>query len=72
MRSPRSGAEHVEGAKWLDTARVEDTISGIKPDGKAQVSVCYDDTGTPVKAETVVVSVQNEAGKDLATLTTKS
>jgi len=31
----------------LDTAQVEGTICGINPDGKAQVSVRYDDTGTP-------------------------
>ncbi|MEH1476874.1 methionine adenosyltransferase [Cutibacterium avidum] len=52
----------------LDTARAEGTITGIKPDGKAQVSVRYDDTGTPVSVETVVVSVQHEAAKDLAVL----
>lgn len=52
----------------LDTAQVEGTICGIKPDGKAQVSVRYDDTGTPAAVETVVVSVQHEAGKDLAVL----
>ena len=52
----------------LDTARVDGTIVGIKPDGKAQVSVRYDDTGTPIAVEAVVVSVQHEAGKDLAVL----
>lgn len=52
----------------LDTAQVEGTICGIKSDGKAQVSVRYDDTGTPAAVETVVVSVQHEAGKDLAVL----
>ena len=52
----------------LDTARTEGTITGIKPDGKAQVSVRYDDTGTPAAVETVVVSVQHEAGKDLVVL----
>lgn len=52
----------------LDTARTEGTITGIKPDGKAQVSVRYDDPGTPAAVETVVVSVQHEAGKDLVVL----
>lgn len=37
----------------LDTAQVEGTICGINPDGKAQVSVRYDDTGTLAAAETV-------------------
>lgn len=53
----------------LDTARVEGTIVGIKPDGKAQVSVRYDDTGTPTAIDTVIVSVQHEADKDLEVLT---
>ena len=37
----------------LDTAQVEGTICGINSDGKAQVSVRYDDTGTPAAVETV-------------------
>lgn len=53
----------------LEAARAEGTISGIKPDGKAQVSVRYDDSGTPVSVETVIVSVQHDAGKDLEALT---
>ena len=53
----------------LDTARREGTITGIKSDGKAQVSIRYDDTGTPVAVESVVVSVQHDAGKDLEELT---
>ncbi|MGJ9482418.1 methionine adenosyltransferase [Actinotignum sp. GS-2025e] len=52
----------------LDTTRVEGTITGIKPDGKAQVSVAYDDTGTPTAIETVVVSIQHDADKDLEEL----
>ena len=32
------------------------------------MSVRYDDTGTPIAVEAVVVSVQHEAGKDLAVL----
>lgn len=53
----------------LDTARTEGTITGIKPDGKAQVSLTYDETNTPVAVNTVVVSVQHEADKDLEELT---
>lgn len=52
----------------LDTARREGTITGIKSDGKAQVSVRYDETDTPVAVDTVVVSVQHDAGKDLEEL----
>ncbi|MDT3768178.1 methionine adenosyltransferase [Gleimia hominis] len=49
----------------LDTARVEGTITGIKPDGKAQVSVTYNEAGEPEKVETVVVSIQHYSAKDL-------
>lgn len=52
----------------LDSARREGTITGIKSDGKAQVSIRYDDTGTPVAIDTVVVSVQHDADKDLGEL----
>ena len=43
-------------------------LDDILYDGKAQVSVRYDDTDTPAAVETVVVSVQHEAGKNLAVL----
>lgn len=49
----------------LDKARVQGIITGIKPDGKAQVSVHYDDTGQPVAVDTVVVSIQHEATKNI-------
>lgn len=37
----------------LQGAGDQGTVYGIKPDGKAQVSVRYDDTGTPAAVETV-------------------
>lgn len=49
----------------LDKARKDGTITGIKSDGKAQVSVRYDDAGQPVAIETVVVSIQHDPAKDL-------
>ena len=49
----------------LDQARKDGTITGIKSDGKAQVSVRYDAAGRPVAVETVVVSIQHDAAKDL-------
>ena len=51
----------------LDQVRKDNTIFGIKPDGKAQVSVVYED-GKPVHVEAIVVSVQHDAKKDLTTL----
>ena len=55
--------------KALDEARKTHLIAGRKPDGKAQVSVRYDDTtNTPVEVSAVVVSVQHESRKNLDTL----
>ena len=48
----------------LDEAREQGTIKGILSDGKAQVSVRYDDAGKPQAIETVVVSVQHSELKD--------
>lgn len=58
-----------EICRRLDTARVEGTISGIGPDGKSQVSVVYDELGTPVSIDTVIVSIQHVADKDPEALT---
>lgn len=49
----------------LDKARKDGTITGIKSDGKAQVTVRYDAAGKPVAIETVVVSIQHDKTKDL-------
>ncbi|WP_216431754.1 methionine adenosyltransferase [Arcanobacterium phocae] len=49
----------------LDDARKQGTITGIKSDGKAQVTVRYDQAGRPVEVETVVVSIQHDPKKDL-------
>ena len=48
----------------LDQARKDGTITGIKSDGKAQVTVRYDDAGRPVAVEIVVVSIQHDKTKD--------
>ena len=51
----------------LDTARKKKQIKGIFPDGKAQVSVEYED-GKPTHISSVVVSVQHTKEKDLGRL----
>ena len=53
--------------KGLDDAMHDGTIRGIGPDGKAQVTVAYED-GKPVGAKNIVVSVQHDADKDLEEL----
>lgn len=52
----------------LDTARTQGAITGIHSDGKAQVSVVYDEIGIPVGVDTVVVSVQHDENKSLEVL----
>ena len=51
----------------LTSARVKGTIPGLGPDGKAQVSVEYQD-GAPKRIAAVVVSCQHDADKDLEQL----
>lgn len=52
----------------LDAARTHGTITGIHSDGKAQVSVVYDEIGIPVGVDTVVVSIQHDEDKSLDVL----
>lgn len=53
--------------RLLTNARKTGCIPGLKPDGKAQVSVEYQ-FGLPARIAAVVVSCQHEADKDLAQL----
>ena len=48
-------------ARSLASARKSDAISGLLPDGKAQVTVGYEDN-RPVRLDTVVVSTQHREG----------
>lgn len=51
----------------LSACRRSNYIAGILPDGKAQVTVEYED-GKPLKVDSVVVSCQHEESKDLRML----
>lgn len=53
--------------EWLTTARKSCRIHGLQPDGKAQVTVEYEDAA-PVRLEAVVLSAQHGAGVDLERL----
>lgn len=53
--------------KRVDTVRKENVVKGIKPDGKAQVTIEYED-GKPKRVASIVVSVQHSADKDMNTL----
>ena len=48
--------------KRVDTVRKDKIVKGILPDGKAQVTVEYEN-GKPKRVKTIVVSVQHEASK---------
>ena len=53
--------------KRLTDARKNGEISYIRPDGKSQVTVAYDETGKPLYVDTVVISTQHaeEATHDM-------
>ncbi len=53
--------------KRLDDVRRDNLIHGIKPDGKAQVTVEYEN-GKPKRIKTIVVSVQHDKNKSLDVL----
>lgn len=47
-------------ALQLAKVRKDGTLSYLRPDGKTQVSVEYDETGKPVRLEAVVLSTQHD------------
>ena len=52
-------------AKKLTEVRKDGTIPYLQPDGKTQVTVEYDENGTPVRIDTVVLSTQHSASASL-------
>ena len=54
-------------AKRLTDVRKDGTLDYLRPDGKTQVTVEYDD-GKPVRVDTVVVSTQHSADVSLDTI----
>ena len=48
--------------KRVDTVRKDKIVKGLYPDGKAQVTIEYED-GKPKRVKTIVVSVQHDAEK---------
>lgn len=54
-------------AEQLTAVRKDGTLPYLRPDGKTQVTVEYDDNDKPVRVDTVVLSTQHEDGVDLDT-----
>jgi S-adenosylmethionine synthetase len=52
-------------AEQLTRVRKDGTLPYLRPDGKTQVTVEYDDNDKPVRVDTVVLSTQHEEGIDL-------
>ena len=59
MPAPISYAHNL--TKALTAARKGGKFDWLRPDGKSQVSVCYDEAGIPVAIDSVVVSTQHSA-----------
>ncbi len=51
----------------LTAVRKDGTLDYLRPDGKTQVTIEYDDDDTPVRVDTVVLSTQHAEGIDLDT-----
>ena len=47
-------------AKRLQEVREDGTLSYLRPDGKTQVTVQYDNEGNPMRVEAIVVSTQHD------------
>jgi S-adenosylmethionine synthetase len=52
----------------LTRVRKDEILTYLRPDGKTQVTVEYDDNGQPIRIDTVVVSTQHDEDIDHATL----
>ena len=55
-------------AKRLAEVRKRGLVDYLRPDGKTQVTVEYDDSGKPVRVDTVVLSTQHAAEASLDTI----
>ncbi|MDX6275895.1 MAG: S-adenosylmethionine synthetase [Nocardioidaceae bacterium] len=54
-------------AEQLTAVRKDGTLPYLRPDGKTQVTIEYDDEDKPVRVEAIVISSQHEEGIDLET-----
>jgi S-adenosylmethionine synthetase len=54
-------------SEQLTKVRKDGTLPYLRPDGKTQVTIEYDDNDKPVRVEAIVISTQHEEGVDLET-----
>ncbi len=57
-------------AEQLAAVRREGTVPYLRPDGKSQVTIEYDEAGKALRVDTVVISSQHATGVDLENLLT--
>ncbi len=55
-------------AKRLTDVRKNNTLPYLRPDGKTQVTVEYDETGTPLRIDTILISTQHSSEIYMKTL----
>ena len=55
-------------AKRLAEVRKNNTISYLRPDGKTQVTVEYDENDRPVRVDTILISTQHDEDASLETI----
>ncbi len=55
-------------AKKLTAVRKDGTLSYLRPDGKTQVTVEYNEAGAPVRIDTIVISSQHGADVETETI----
>ena len=68
MPLPIAMAHRLAGQ--LAAVRREGTVPYLRPDGKSQVTIEYDESGRALRVDTVVISSQHASGVDLANLLT--
>ena len=49
-------------ARRLTVVRKENIVPHLRPDGKTQVTLAYDDDNSPVRIDTIVISTQHDPG----------